>query len=290
MPGSQLLTARGHNAEADNTAAAAAIGAEAEGKRTCQWRITVRSFEMKLALQEFSSKVEFELQQPDVSALADSLAQFERSLVLNNNSDSFVVDAYCIVCDGPRSFFVDYQYGGNREALRPNFRERLICPTCDLNSRMRACIHLLERNLSLPSSAMIYATEQVTPLFAALKKRFSHIIGSEFLNDGTAFGDMNNKEIRSEDMTCLTFPSGKFDAVLSFECLEHIPNYQAALAECRRVLKPGGMLLLTAPFRLDAAATLTRAMVNSDGTIRHIEPAEYHGDPQRRRAPISHRD
>lgn len=233
---------------------------------------------MKLALQEFSSKFEFDLQQPDVSTLADSLAQFEHTL-RDNDTDSFVVEGYCIVCNGPRSFLVDYQYGGDRETLRPNFRERLVCLTCSLNSRMRACIHLLERNLSLSSSAVIYATEQVTPLFAALKRRFPHIMGSEFLNDGTARGRVNNKGIRNEDMTCLTFPSGELDAVLSFECLEHIPNYRAALAECRRVLKPNGKFLLTAPFRLDAPATLTRAIVSPDGTIKHIEPPEYHGDP-----------
>jgi SAM-dependent methyltransferase len=235
---------------------------------------------MKLALHEFSSKFAFDLQQSDVSALADSTAQFERKITRDNdNVDSFVVEGYCIVCDAPRSFMIDYQYGGDRETHRPNFRERLVCPTCGLNNRMRACIHLLERNLSLQSSATIYATEQVTLLFAALNRRFLHIIGSEFLSDGSARGSVNTSGTRNEDMTCLTFPSGEFDAVLSFECLEHIPNYRAALAECRRILKPNGMFLLTAPFRIDASATLIRAIVGSDGTIKHIEPPEYHGDP-----------
>lgn len=183
------------------------------------------------------------------------------------------------MCDGPRSFLIDYQYGGDRQTLRPNFRERLVCPTCSLNNRMRACIHLLERNLSSQLSTTIYVTEQATPLFAALDRRFPHIIGSEFLSDGTARGSVNTSGTRNEDMTRLTFPSGEFDAVLSFECLEHIPNYRAALAECRRVLKPNGMCLLTAPFRIHASSTLVRAIVSSDGTIKHIEPPEYHGDP-----------
>jgi SAM-dependent methyltransferase len=235
---------------------------------------------MKLALHEFSSKFAFDLQQSDISAFADSMAQFERKLMRDNDSaDSFLVDGYCIVCNALRSFLLDYQYGGDSQTLRPNFRERLVCQTCSLNSRMRACIHLLERNLSLSPSAMIYATEQVTPLFATLKRRFPHIIGSEFLSDGTARGSVNTSGTRNEDMTCLTFPSGEFDAVLSFECLEHIPNYRAALAECRRILKPNGMLLLTAPFRIDASETLIRAIVGPDGTIKHIEPPEYHGDP-----------
>jgi SAM-dependent methyltransferase len=235
---------------------------------------------MKLPLHEFSSKVAFDLQQPDIAVMAYSIAQFELMLVgESNNADSFVVEAYCIVCDGPRSLVVDYQYGGDRKMLRPNFRERLVCPTCNLSSRMRACIHLLERNLSLGSSATVYATEQVTSLFAALKSRFPNIMGSEFLSDGTGRGSANNAGIRNEDMTCLTFQSGQFDAVLSFECLEHIPNYRAALVESARVLKPNGMLLLTAPFRLGAAKTLVRAVLRSDGTIEHKESPEYHGDP-----------
>ena len=233
---------------------------------------------MKLALHEFTSKFAFDQQQPNISALADSMAQFERKLTQDNDADSFVVDAYCIVCDGPRALLVDYRHG-DREKRRPNFRERLVCPTCNLNNRMRACIHLLERNLSLASSSTIYATEQVTALYAALKRRFPDILGSEFLNDGTAHGSVNDNGIRNEDMTNLTFPSGKFDAVLSFECLEHIPNYRKALAECRRVLKPGGTLILTAPFGLNSPTTLVRAIANADGTITHIEPPEYHGDP-----------
>jgi SAM-dependent methyltransferase len=48
----------------------------------------------------------------------------------------------------------------------------------------------------------------------------------------------------------LTIPaaSGSFDAVLCTEVLEHVPNPVAALTEFQRLLRPGGMLILTAPF------------------------------------------
>jgi SAM-dependent methyltransferase len=36
-----------------------------------------------------------------------------------------------------------------------------------------------------------------------------------------------------------------FDAVVSFQVLEHVPNVPAYLEECRRVLRPDGHLLLT---------------------------------------------
>lgn len=42
--------------------------------------------------------------------------------------------------------------------------------------------------------------------------------------------------------------SGSFDTALMTEVLEHLEEPQAALRECARVLRPGGVLILTAPF------------------------------------------
>lgn len=41
--------------------------------------------------------------------------------------------------------------------------------------------------------------------------------------------------------------SAAYDTVFCFEVLEHLPHPQAAVAEMYRVLKPGGMLLLSVP-------------------------------------------
>ena len=45
----------------------------------------------------------------------------------------------------------------------------------------------------------------------------------------------------------LPFPDSRFDAVILSEVLEHLGDEAAALAEIRRVLKPGGRLLITVP-------------------------------------------
>ncbi|HRN52184.1 MAG TPA: class I SAM-dependent methyltransferase [Gemmatimonadaceae bacterium] len=42
-------------------------------------------------------------------------------------------------------------------------------------------------------------------------------------------------------------PSASYDCVFSFEVLEHLPHPQRAMAEMARVLKPGGVLLLSVP-------------------------------------------
>lgn len=44
--------------------------------------------------------------------------------------------------------------------------------------------------------------------------------------------------------TAMPFPENSFDAIWSIWVLEHIPEPEAALREMRRVLKPGGVLLL----------------------------------------------
>ena len=43
----------------------------------------------------------------------------------------------------------------------------------------------------------------------------------------------------------LPFAAGTFDAVTCLEALEFVPDARAALAECVRVLRPGGLLLVT---------------------------------------------
>lgn len=48
----------------------------------------------------------------------------------------------------------------------------------------------------------------------------------------------------------MTFPDAYFDTIISVETLEHIPDLPRAVAECSRVLKPGGECLITCPNRL----------------------------------------
>lgn len=48
----------------------------------------------------------------------------------------------------------------------------------------------------------------------------------------------------------LNFPSASFDAVTCIEVLEHVTSVSDTLAEVRRVLRPGGVFLVTVPNRL----------------------------------------
>lgn len=50
------------------------------------------------------------------------------------------------------------------------------------------------------------------------------------------------------DITDIPEPDASFDAILCSEVLEHLPEPTKALDEFARLLKPGGRLILTAPF------------------------------------------
>jgi ubiquinone/menaquinone biosynthesis C-methylase UbiE len=57
--------------------------------------------------------------------------------------------------------------------------------------------------------------------------------------------DRDRAHLSRQDGMRLAFADGVFDAVCCLEALEFMPDPGIALAECVRVLKPGGVLLLT---------------------------------------------
>lgn len=66
---------------------------------------------------------------------------------------------------------------------------------------------------------------------------------------GLQTGSWDNSKLDIvSDITSIPRPDGSFDAIMCTEVLEHLPDPVAALSELNRLLKPGGYLLLTAPF------------------------------------------
>ena len=231
---------------------------------------------------ESRSRYELALLQDEQPFTIRSFFSFKfRALALLQDEQPFTTPGFCAVCQQQVEFLVDYQFSGKYfNTLRiPNWRERLLCPNCQLNNRMRACIHFLCGNLVCSPNDAIYITEQVTPLYGELSNRFPGLVGSEYLGNKHPYGTVNEAGVRNESITRLSFDDESFRLILSFDVFEHVPDYVKALKECLRCLKPGGTLLFTVPFDRNIREHRVRARVRDDGEVEHLLEPEYHGDP-----------
>lgn len=203
--------------------------------------------------------------------------------MLPSEPRNFMVPGYCNVCQKETAFTIDYNssylVAADGRPL-PNWRETVICTHCGLNNRLRASLDLFLHRLGATPSHAIYVTEQLTPLYAWLRKRFPHLTGSEFLGEMASPGKVV-KGIRHEDLTHLSFKSNSLDFILSFDVFEHVPHYERALVECFRCLNVGGTMLFSVPFNATSQETLVRARLKPDGEIDHLCKPEYHGNPTR---------
>lgn len=221
-----------------------------------------------LPLWRARSRREAEAMMPQLDMLFVPLKKHQERLQVGRKARG-----YSITAERMADFVIDWPADGGE----PNWRESMRCAETGLINRLRGSYHAFRTLHPAGPDTRLYLTEAATPFYRFVKERFPAAVGSEYYTD-TPFGTENAAGIRSEDLTALTFATGSFDVLMSFEVLEHVPDYQAALGECARVLAPGGTMLLTAPF-IGADRTLVRASVAADGTIVHHEPPDYHGDP-----------
>ncbi len=206
--------------------------------------------------------------------------EIEESLLTGANE--FTVNGYCYLTARYTDFSVRLTPPSEpSQRPRTNWRETLLSHDIYSN-RMRASMHLFEQTLRPRKDDSIFISELHAPLYDWLKRRYRNTIGSEYLGPDLVPGSIDEHGVRHESLTALSFPDRSMQFVLSFDCFEHFSDYKAGLRECARVLKDGGSLFLTVPFRRDSAKNIIRAREREDGTIEHLLPAEYHGDPIRK--------
>jgi ubiquinone/menaquinone biosynthesis C-methylase UbiE len=77
---------------------------------------------------------------------------------------------------------------------------------------------------------------------------FVRITGVDQSSDAIRFcGEKGLGAVQLGDIAALQLPDRRFELVLATDVIEHVDDDLAALRELRRVLKPGGYLLLTVP-------------------------------------------
>jgi ubiquinone/menaquinone biosynthesis C-methylase UbiE len=98
------------------------------------------------------------------------------------------------------------------------------------------------------------------------------------------------------DLTRSAFPDACFDLVLCSEVIEHLPESSPALGEMRRLLRPGGVLILSTPQRYSPLEMFSKVALHPRmiGMTRRVyrEPVVRTGhiNPMTRRALHRHLD
>lgn len=89
---------------------------------------------------------------------------------------------------------------------------------------------------------------------------------------------LTNAAFAVGDARALAQPRGTYDRVLASRLLMVVPERAAVLTEARRVLRPGGVLLLAEPTRpaMGVLSLLRHAAWEAGNVVRSIEPTEEH--------------
>jgi SAM-dependent methyltransferase len=121
--------------------------------------------------------------------------------------------------------------------------DRFECPRCGAHDRER---HLL---LYMRAAGIFVQLSGKAVLHFAPEKRLARFIAdagpSRYVR-----ADLfpNSADVERVDMLDMQFDDGSFDCVVANHVLEHVSNVPRALAEIRRVLKPGGFAILQTPY------------------------------------------
>jgi SAM-dependent methyltransferase len=195
-----------------------------------------------------------------------------------NRPDLIAMPGICDACERRTTFTVTPQKApaGDPFQYRANWWSALVCGACKMSTIDRLVMHVLRDGGTREDR--IYHVGHHSHFRLSLSDKFPNVFSSQY-QQGRSPGEIEGG-IRYEDVTRLSFPGGEFDSLICTEVLEHVPDYRAALSEMARVLKPNGRAILTFPWLGGKNYDhLVRAEVLPDGSINHILPPEYHGDP-----------
>ena len=91
---------------------------------------------------------------------------------------------------------------------------------------------------------------------ALLARHAAHVTGVDLSPEAVAhargaYAALANAEFIAASCAQMPLPDAVFDVVVSFETLEHIPMQREFMGEIARVLKPGGVLVMSCPNKLE---------------------------------------
>lgn len=140
-------------------------------------------------------------------------------------------------------------------------------------------MHVIEQYFPNWRSLVVHESSPATRgASVRLARECPNYVGSQYF-PGEPLGSMVGGT-RCENLEALSFASGSVDLHVTQDVMEHVFDPAQAFKEIARTLKPGGAHVFTVPIVIRrAGAPRRRALLNSNGTIEHLLPPKYHGNP-----------
>ncbi len=115
-------------------------------------------------------------------------------------------------------------------------------------ARRRLATRLLRKYLPVSDSPLVLDLGCGTCALVSELAEWATPIGADMSRTALGFGRSRGSfGLVQADGTALPFPTDSFDATLGLDVFEHIEDHAKAYAECARILKPGGLLVLSVP-------------------------------------------
>jgi SAM-dependent methyltransferase len=149
---------------------------------------------------------------------------------------------------------------------RPDAR----CPGCDALERHRTLWLFIERKLGIEQlrGRLLHVAPEAT-----LERKFRALEDVDYVA-----GDLAPQRpgIMRLDVTAIDFPDASFDVVVINHVLEHVPDDRRAIEEIRRVLRPGGLVLMQHPMDERLEQTYEDPSISSPSARRaHFKQADH---------------
>ncbi|MBH9645036.1 class I SAM-dependent methyltransferase [Burkholderia vietnamiensis] len=153
-------------------------------------------------------------------------------------------------------------------------RDFYACQSCGSVPRQRHINAALDDLFPGWESKVIHES---SPSGDFVARHAQHYSSSQYMSDAAPGSEVNG--VRCENIEALTFADESVDLFVTQDVMEHVFDPGQALREIHRVLRPGGAYVFTAPTHVTLSASICRAQLRNDGSIEHLLPEAYHGNP-----------
>jgi glycosyltransferase involved in cell wall biosynthesis/ubiquinone/menaquinone biosynthesis C-methylase UbiE/Tfp pilus assembly protein PilF len=212
--------------------------------------------------------------------------------VITSVNTSFPVPGRCNICGSPSG--LEIRLGDEETAdlsgvtwvdalrNRSNLRENIGCCSCSSTSRHRALVNVLLGTLNRGAIlSNIPADSKICIFESSGMASYNNVLASKFSYINTSY-DKVIIESGTYDPRCyadlqkMPYGDNTFDYIITGDVMEHVRDYFSAIEECFRVLKPGGFMLFTVPYKHSMGKNHIKVLPDGDHDV-FLEEAEYNG-------------